>query len=409
MKVVGIIAEYNPFHNGHKYQIDVVKAQTGADYCIVAMSGNFLQRGVPSLCDKYSRARMALACGADLVLELPSIWATASAEYFARGGVSLLKNTGVVTHLGFGSEADSLDSLMAVSSILKNEPEEYKRVLSEELKLGKAFPVARKYALTTALSNLDADNLLDTPNNILALEYLKALPDSITPVMVHRKGAGYHEEALTNEFPSATAIRKAIFESDKETITQLADAVPNEVFPILMDSIQRNAIMDTDDLSDILGYRLLSLSKNGYQEYADCNEELSNKILNLLNTYTGFESFCQSLKSKDLTYTRISRLLLHILLDIKQEDYLLGKEQGYAPYLRVLGFRKDATSLLSAIKKEASVPLISKVADAASYLPQDAYSLFEKDLYASAIYHQVMTVKKGQTPANDFTSPIVIL
>lgn len=414
MKVIGIIAEYNPFHNGHKYQIDTLKKQTGADYVIIAMSGNFLQRGVPALCDKYTRTRMALSCGADLVLELPALWATASAEYFAHGGVHVLNRTGVVTHLGFGTETDNLDALCSVSSILKEEPDSYKEALSIELKKGNPFPAARKNALlatVASLSSTTSDALLDTPNNILALEYLKALPDTITPVLVQRKGGGYHDSDIHTELPSATAIRDTLYQSGNTITTSapLTDALPAEAYKILQKCIEKNALMHSEDFSDIMGYRLLSLENEGYAKYADCNQELSNKIKNQLKNYSGWDAFCQALKSKDLTYTRISRLLLHILLDIKQNDYTLGKELGYAPYLRVLGFRKNAAPLLNAIKKEASVPLVTKVADAASLISPEAYSLFTKDLYASSIYNQVMTVRKHQPPVNDYTSQIVIL
>ena len=151
MKVVGIVAEYNPFHNGHKYQMDKIKKETGADYVIIAMSGNFLQRGVPALCDKFIRTEMALQCGADLVIEIPTLWSTASAEYYAHAGVALLAATGVVTHIAFGAETDDLASLLEVSSILKEEPDVYRAVLANSIRSGNAFPVARKNALTTSL------------------------------------------------------------------------------------------------------------------------------------------------------------------------------------------------------------------------------------------------------------------
>ena len=159
MKVVGIIAEYNPFHKGHQYQIEQLREKTGADYVIVAMSGNFLQRGVPALCDKFSRTRMALLNGADLVLEIPTIWATASAEYFAKGGVELLNKTGVVTHLGFGAESNDIDGMLQVSSILKKEPDVYKDVLANSIRSGNPFPVARKNALITSLPLFPSNKL----------------------------------------------------------------------------------------------------------------------------------------------------------------------------------------------------------------------------------------------------------
>ena len=417
MKVVGVIAEYNPFHNGHKYQLDRLREETGADYIVIAISGNFLQRGVPALCDKYTRAKMALSCGADLVLEIPTIWATASAEYFARGGVSVLKNTGVLTHLGFGAESDNLDGLKQIASILKNEPEYYKDELSFALKKGVSFPSARKTALRSTLyvtghemPESEINTLLDSPNNILALEYLKALPDYISPVLIPRKGAGYHDTQIDAPLPSATAIRSVLF--DKNTplaMNLLSNAIPEAAFTILKDIVSNNAFLDTEDISEILGYRLLSLQTLGYTDFADCSEDFSNKIINSLKHYTGFDTFCQILKSKDLTYTRICRSLLHILLDIQTLDYENGCECGYAPYLRILGFKKASSELLSEIKNKASVPMISKVADAASILSPEANMVFEKDLYAASIYHQLLTLKKGQPVANDFTNQIVIL
>ncbi len=436
MKVVGVIAEYNPFHNGHKYQLDRLREETKADYIIIAMSGNFLQRGVPALCDKHTRAKMALSCGADLVLEIPTIWATASAEYFAKGGVSLLKNTGIVTHLGFGAESDDLDGLKKISSILKNEPEYYKDTLSSALKDGISFPAARKAALKATfyvtghdMPEHEVNALLDSPNNILAMEYLKSLPDYIEPVLIPRKGAGYHDTEIDAPLPSATAIRGALLgktdtsranslsttllnshaDNNSGALQFLSNAMPKEALTILKDIVNKNAVLDTEDISEILGYRLLSLQNYGYTDFADCTQELSNKLTNCLKDYTGFDAFCQLLKSKDLTYTRICRSLLHILLDIRTSDYEHGHDCGYAPYLRILGFRKDASELLTEIKKASAVPMISKVADASSILTPEANAVFEKDLYASALYHQILTVKKGQPVANDYTNQIVIV
>lgn len=427
MKVVGVIAEYNPFHNGHRYQLEQLKKETGADYVIIAMSGNFLQRGVPALCDKYARTKMALSCGADLVLEIPALWATASAEYFAKGGVSVLKNTGLLTHLGFGAETDDLEGLKELASILKNEPQYYKDELADALREGMSFPAARKKALKAMLyvtgsemSEERVNDLLDSPNNILAIEYLKTLPDYITPVLIPRKGSGYHDTEIDTPFPSASAIRSVLFRKDTlsegvnftDTIDVeqlLSESMPEESYKILKDIISEGALLDTEDISEILGYRLLSLSKYGYADYGDCTTDFSNKILNHLKDYTCFDAFCQSLKSKDLTYTRICRNLLHILLDIRNEDYDNGSACGYVPYLRMLGFRKESADLLSEIKEKAHVPLISKVADADSLLTPECYEVFEKDLSVSAIYHQLLTTRKGQPAKNDFTSQIVIL
>lgn len=410
MKVVGIIAEYNPFHNGHKYQLDKIKQETGADYIVIAMSGNFLQRGVPALCDKFIRTEMALQCGADLVIEIPTLWATASAEYYAHAGVSLLAATGVVTHIAFGAETDNLEALLEVSSILKDEPDVYRAVLANSIRSGNAFPIARKMALTTSLPHFTEemlDNILDNPNNILALEYLKAMPNSIQPVLIKREGAGYHNTEIDTELPSASAIREAIFgDADMDSIS---NAMPEESFVLLKNAYKCNQLMTTNDFSDSLGYCLLSQAQLGFSSYADCNQDFSNKIKNALNDYVFFEDFIDTLKTKDMTYTRVNRCLLHILLGLKQMDYTIGRAIGFAPYLRVLGFKNASSSVLSEIKRQSDTPIISKVADASTLLDYETNKFFEKDVFASNLYYQHVARKSHTKPKNEYTTKIVIL
>ena len=414
MKVVGIVAEYNPFHKGHKYQIDKIRKEMGADYIIIAMSGNFLQRGVPALCDKFTRAEMALRCGADLVLEIPTIWATASAEYYAQAGVSLLAATGVVTHLCFGAETDDLDTLLQISSILKEEPESFCTSLTQALRSGNSFPMARKQALLDTLPAFPfekLDEILDNPNNILALEYLKALPASIKPILIKREGAGYHDTEIDTTLPSASAIRKVLFDFTDKSVSfdALSNAMPKEAFDLLQNAYENNQLLTTNDFSESLGYCLLTQSIDGFASYADCNPDFSNKIKNAINDYTVFEAFIDSLKTKDMTYTRVSRCLLHILLGIKQSDYTLGRALGIAPYLRILGFQKESSPLLSEIKKSASASIISKTADAKDMLDSEAYTFFEKDVFASNLYYQHAVRKSCAKPKNEYTSQIVIV
>ncbi len=413
MKVVGIVAEYNPFHNGHQYQLERVKQETGADYIIIAMSGNYLQRGVPALCDKFVRTEMALRCGADLVLEIPTVWATASAEYYAQAGVALLVATGVVTHIAFGAETDDLDSLIEVSSILKHEPDVYRAVLANSIRSGNSFPVARKNALITSLPNFSEeklDELLDTPNNVLALEYLKAMPDFIQPILIKREGAGYHDTDMDTELPSASAIRKAIFNNDTEiNFEELENAMPKESFALLKNTYECNQLMTTNDFSDSLGYRLLSQNHTSFATYADCNQDFSNKIKNNLKDYVFFEDFVDALKTKDITYTRVNRCLLHILLDIKQSDYTIGRAIGYASYLRILGFKDASSALLSEMKRSTETPIISKAADAEILLDYETNKFFDKDVFASNLYYQHQARKSGTKPKNEFTNQIVII
>jgi predicted nucleotidyltransferase len=275
--------------------------------------------------------------------------------------------------------------------------------------------VAKTKALSCVLkedSTTRLEDILSSPNNILALEYLKALPNSITPVLVLRKGAGYHNTDLNTELPSASAIRNALFTADASSdasCNALRDAMPEKAYAILEDCIFQNALVNSSDLSEILGYRLLNLSANELSTFSDCSEELANTIRNKIANYQDFDSFCLNLKSKNYTYTRISRTLLHILLNIRESDIETGRTEGYAPYLRVLGFRKGASELLSAIKKEAQAPLITKVADYTSYFDNHTHPMMELDLHASALYQQILSTQKGLAPSNDYTHPIVIL
>ena len=427
MNVTGIIAEYNPFHNGHLYQMEQIK-KNATDYIIVIMSGDFLQRGTPAILDKWTRARMALSAGADLVIELPAIFATASAQYFARGGVSVLDKLGVVNTLSFGCESDNLSLLKECASYLWKEPDSYKENLQTYIKEGKSFPKAREEALTTLLGQ-EAATFVSSPNNILALEYCIALLErssSIQPMPILRKGSGYHEEDLTeNVFPSATAIRgklASLYDDHCTTKSNLSESnmctsfdteglllasVPESVASILEEN-KNKLLHSQDSLSLLLKYKLLS-KRNELETYADVTPDFADKIRKNLNNYENITQFIDLLKSKDLTHTRISRALNHILLDITQDMYTNAKFHDYAPYARVLGFHKHALPLLSEIGKNTSIPLITKLADAHTQLSPQDYTLLEHDIFCSHLYESVITDQSGTPFQNEFTSQIIIL
>ncbi len=413
MNVLGIIAEYNPFHLGHAYQIETLKKETHADYVIIAMSGNFVQRGAPALMDKYTRTQMALECGADLVFELPVLYATASAQNFAIGGISLLKNTGVVTHLGFGTEHENLTLLQEISNILMQNPPVFQMRLQQELKNGLSFPTARAKALEAVFNSLGQSNLLQiqevlaSPNNILAIEYLNALSHLDAPMIpcpILRKGQGYHDTAISKGFCSASAIRKHL-QGGKTTIN--TTAMPESALKLLTD--YPHAFLFEDDFSQLLHYKLLTESAETLADYADSSQELANRMLHARVSFASWSQFCELLKTKNTTYTRISRLLLHLILNIKSNDYKIFEKKTPNSYLRVLGFRKSAAPLLSCIKKSADVPLITSVADAHHYLSSDALSLLQMDITASDIYHLVLNAKGSQQLLNDYRHPIVTI
>ncbi len=421
MKVNGIIAEYNPFHNGHKYHLEASYASTGADYTIIAMSGNFMQRGTPAMIHKYARAEMALKNGADLVLEIPSFYACASAEYYAYGAVSLLDQLGVVDCLCFGSECGDVAILTQIAEILTAEPDAYRNCLTTCLKQGYSYPTARSLALAAYLEEHCAspkEPCVTTPNNILGIEYIKALQrrnSNIEPVTIKRVGAQYHEQTLSTGYPSATAIRHAIYTHyDKnmtasDSLATLTDQLPDSTLDILQNAYKTLQPIQMDDFSQILLYKLLCQAPYGYEEYLDTSNDLSDKIGKNLFRFQNCSDFCDLLKSKDITHTRLSRCLLHILLDIRTKDMERYKAMDYVPYARVLGLRKDAAPLLSAIKEHASIPLITKLADAEHMLGKDALEMLQRDIQISHIHNGVEACKCGTAIRNEYRTPIVVI
>ena len=441
MNVIGIIAEYNPFHNGHAYQIAHVKKNLHADYIVVAASGDYVQRGEPALLDKYTRARMALSSGADLVLELPVLWSTASAELFADAGISLFEKTGCVNGICFGAESGDLALLRRIADVLADEPAALKASLKRNLKSGNTFPKAREAALLSYFADAaDQDGALPvstetlaSPNNILALEYLKSLrrrASSITPYLLKREGAAYHETSIrsgASEVPaSASAIRHTLFAGGAGSSEDSADgilhhAMPQEALSILQDYRADFPLLCADDFSSILGYLLLSSSASQLARTADSSPEFANRMRNQLPYYTSFSSFASRLKSKEMTLTRINRILLHSILGITSSDYPCGNALDKIPYLRILGFRKSSAPLLAALKASAAVPLITRPSQAPKLLSPDAMRVFEHDVFAGNLYLQMRNQKGGTPlraarmqehdvpPASEYQRQIVIL
>jgi predicted nucleotidyltransferase len=411
---VGIIAEYNPFHSGHAYHIKKAKELSRADYCIVVMSGDFVQRGAPAIFDKYTRTAMALSCGADLVIEIPSLFATSSAEDFAACSIALLDRLGVVQSVCFGSECGDVKKLSSIASALVEETEAYQEALRLELKKGVSFPQARTSALISSGSLEDDDaSILLSPNNILGIEYCKALHKQnsrLTPLTIQREGSGYHDPIVSpDQFGSATGIRKLLKEKEDNQTNS------NSMFLQIPDSarqIAENSLpLFPDDFSTLLNASLLrmSMENQSFESYADVSTELAARIKKQLPDFLPFEEKISSLKTRQYTYTRISRALLHIILGITTEQILLGKEAEYAPYARILGFRKASKDLMGQIKMRGSIPLITKTAGAESNLSELAGSMLRRDFYCSHIYQTVLQNKYHINNKNEFTRSVIIL
>ena len=412
MKVTGIIAEYNPFHQGHAYHLSRARELTGADRILVVMGGNFMQRGEPAIIDKYTRTEMALRNGADLVLELPAASATGSAEYFAEGAVELLDASGVVTELCFGSELGELEPLEKAAELLLEEPEDYQELLRAELKKGRTFPEARETALSAFLPE---QNLLASPNNILAIEYIKALKrrkSPIRPLTIQRLG-NYHGEdgqpdgtlrTVSGNFPesfaSASTIRCQLHTLEKQIetsceqlsfvslMTALAKELPHSSFGLLKDVLLADHLVQAEDFSLPLHYRLMQAKEPlEFSVYLDVSEELSRRIYSLRQEFTGWNAFLDLVRTRQYTRSRVSRALLHILLDIRQEEVLPPT------HLRVLGFRREASDLLSEIKKKSRLPLITKAA---------GHPELSEEIRISSLYHLGNSY-------NELSRPLVIL
>lgn len=422
MRTVGIIAEYNPFHTGHAYHIAQAKKISGADYAMVIMSPDFVQRGTPAVFDKYTRTQMALQCGADLVIELPVCYASGSAEFFAEGAIALLNRIGVVDTLVFGAEHDDLALFQATADLLLKEPEAYSKMLKAFLKEGFTYPKARSEALIRTLeSNTfsciqnDSGNtqsylssFLSSPNNILGIEYCKALKKTksrIMPIPLLRFGSSYNSTSLDGVFCSASALREGI--QREEDMEELLPFIPVSCRPLFLDSLKRTVF--ADDMLPFIVNKLLT--EQSFSHILDISLDLSERIQNLRFPSIGksFDELSESLKTKQVTKARINRALVHLLLDIRTDAVDSFRQKGTVFYAKVLGFSKNAVSLLHAIKENSDLPFLTKPAKADSLLQGAGLNMWKQDLYASHLYRSVVSCKYHVPFRTEWeTSPIIL-
>ena len=387
-KVLGIIAEYNPFHNGHLYHLEQAKKLTGSSYTVAVISGNFTQRGSTALIDKWSRAEIALNCGVDLVLELPTLYATSSAENFADGAVKILNSLKVIDYLAFGAETSDMDLLEPIADVLYKEPKAYKMLLANELKKGVSFPKARENALMLYFGDIRKYlNVLSSPNNILGLEYMKSLKkynSIIKPVAITRFEAGYNDISYSGNIASATAIRNIIKNGNFKVLRKL---VPAPSYEILMDNIkQGHIILDLSVFERQIIYNLRKMSLSEIAELPDVSEGLENSIKKVANSCNTVNEFLNLIKSKRYTSTRIQRILIYSLLGITKKDMALSKKVN--PYIRVLGFNKRGKFLISEIAKANPkldiITSVKRFIDTSSN--KNLKSVLEKDIWATNVY-----------------------
>ena len=386
MRVVGIIAEYNPLHNGHIYHMEESKRQADSEFCVVAMSGNFVQRGEPACTDKFTRAEWAVMGGADLVVEIPTVYAVASAERFAEGAVKTLAATGVVTDLAFGVETDDVNALYHLADLLDREPANLRVYLLHHLKQGKSFPRAQYDALADLGVPEDELAILQQPNNILAVEYLKSIrrfAPEIRPLPIQRIGNKYNSTVLTGKLSSATAIREALLSGDESVYDTMPMSVAaamrfDEQFPVTFDRF-----------GAMLLYRLRTMSVEELAALPDVSEGFEQVLYRAAREATDLPSLLERIKSKRYTLARCKRILVSALLHIPNgmTDALGAKTEDL--YLHVLGLKRIGRGLLAAMASRAKAPVILRHSDlsncseiARASLAIDALST---DLYGYAL------------------------
>ena len=408
-KVLGIISEYNPFHNGHLYHLEQSKKLTGANYTIAIMGGNFTQRGSTSIIDKWSKTEMALNCGIDLVIELPLLYSISSAENFADGAIKILDSLKVVDYISFGAETSEIDLLDKIANVLYKEPKAYKDLLSTEMKKGLSFPKARENALMSYLPDSNNyEHILSSPNNILGIEYLKALKrykSNIKPISVARFESGYNDLNYSGNIASATAIRNIIKNGGIDIIRRL---LPPPCYSILMDNIKQGHIVpDLSAFERQIIYNLRKMDVEEIAELPDVTEGLEFAIKKSANACNTLHEFFTFIKSKRYTATRIQRILLYALLGITKKDIALSKKIN--PYIRVLGLNNRGKFLISEIAK--SNPKLEIITSVKRFYEnsnnKNLNLLLDKDIWATNVY----TIAYDFDSCNnlDFTKKLVTI
>ncbi|MEA2022327.1 MAG: nucleotidyltransferase [Candidatus Caldatribacteriota bacterium] len=435
MKTLAIISEYNPFHNGHLYQFSKSKEITNTDCILVVMSGNFVQRGEPAIINKWARANMALASGADLVIEMPFVFSTQDANGFALGGVRLINALNVVQYLCFGCENNNRNTLSAIGRFLSNENANFKTLLRENSKKGFEYPKARAQALCDyhekfgidklkMTSNLQLMEILSSPNNILAIEYIKHLlkiKSSILPLPIKRIGAAYHEETIQKSISSATSIRNEIlrnikypYQIDEKSAGKIKSVMPFSAYNILYKELSEGrAPVSLNRYEQYILATLRNIPKEKLSHIHGINEGLENRIKNAALKSTDIDTLLSSIKTRRYTLTKIKRILLHVMTGLLKEDVALFNNNG-AMYIRVIGFSHKGKSLLKIIKKKSSLPIITKLSNflrevnsKKSLNYKDLLKMIDYDILSTDLYNLGYSKVSARVARTDFTSKLI--
>lgn len=376
MKTAVIICEYNPFHTGHAYQIARTRELCGADFVIAVMSGNYVQRGDVAIFSKELRAQAAISCGADLVLELPTAYAMQSAEFFARGGVEIANATGLADFLSFGTECDDIDKILSISKLLAQESEEFSQAVKQNAAKGLSYPAARAQAVAQILGS-EAYEIISTPNNILAVEYCKALYSSkstITPIAVKRTGANHDANEVKDGFSSATNLRKLILSGNTEAALSY---IPQECHNIFKNAeIHTLSAMEKSIIAELIKIPVPQLALT-----PDVSEGIENRIKAAVLDAESLEKLTDSIKTKRYTHSRIRRILLMAYLGITESD-----RQTPIPYLKILAHNKNGQELISKMKKSASLPVVRNTSQVNKLKNPEIKNFWERERIFDNLY-----------------------
>ena len=382
MKILANITEYNPFHNGHKYHLQEAKRQSNATHTMVLMSGHVVQRGEFAILDKWQRAKLALQNEADLVVELPYVFSGQNAEIFGSGAVSILDATKTCHTLSFGAEAGHNPQLMEIAQFLSNEPQNYKDLLRLFLNQGISFAQARSLSIGKLLGN-EASFILSQPNNILAIEYLKALhhcDSQITPLAIKRKGAGYHSQNPVEEFASASYLRHTLTVDHAHPI--------QSYLPYSTKNFSKKIwLLQRKNYELAVFSKLLSCSPEKLRQLPDMEDGLEFRLKTMVKTHHNLGQLIQATSSKRITKSRIQRILMHLVMEYFDKDQLEFKPFGFTPYLRVLGFNSKGQEILRAISKNSDMPIITNVRSNQTRLDKTAFDALNLDIKATNLFY----------------------
>ncbi|MBE7036288.1 MAG: nucleotidyltransferase [Ruminococcaceae bacterium] len=398
MKILAVICEYNPFHNGHAYQLRKQKEELDCDGVVCLMSGSFVQRGEPAMFDKWSRCEMALNSGCDLVLELPVLYSLQSAEGFARGGVSLLSKLGLEGYLGFGSESGNIDALISASEIMDSS--DFHVAVKESLSTGISYPKA----CADVLSKLSGGSfdLNESPNDILGIEYIKSLKteaSQLKPSIIKRTGSSHDSLTPVDGYMSASGIRNAIQDG-----RDVSSFMPKEAYSIVMREIRagKGPVLP-EDISSLLCYAVTSHDREWLADISGVSEGIEKRIADSVAANRSFEGIVSGAKTKRYPQTRIQRILMNMLLSIRKEDEKLSQS-----YARVLGLNAKGAEILRQMQKLSDIPIVTKTADA-SFSDEGSNRLFQLDVLATDIYSLLYPKKSAGRNGMDFyRSPIIL-